>query len=179
MSFDAKKVGHNTVRLAILHRASIATSHLPNSDIPVEIATATFSLCAGTTSGFQYNLPSCFQTFEPFEQCGVEVPVPGSCCPIGFSCMPHPDEGILKCTENTNATFNFAPSSCALKLPFGEPCGALTRPSFSLSYTALNHLYFFLFFQWRVPQTTFTNLSVPSYFPRDLAPLPCTTATTA
>lgn len=42
MSFEAKKGGQNTVRLAILHRASIATSHLPYLDIPAEIATATF-----------------------------------------------------------------------------------------------------------------------------------------
>lgn len=55
--------------------------------------------------------------------CGDTVPLPGSCCPIGFSCLPHPDEGILKCSENANATFAFAPSSCTLKLPFGEQCG--------------------------------------------------------
>ncbi|BDA42795.1 hypothetical protein COCOBI_03-6880 [Coccomyxa sp. Obi] len=81
-----------------------------------------FESAEGVTSGIQYNLPACFQTFEPYEQCGTAVPVPGSCCPIGFSCLPQPELGILKCTESANATFNFAPSSCVLKLPGGQQC---------------------------------------------------------
>ena len=80
--------------------------------------------CAATTSGIQYNLPSCRNTVQQSDVCGSSNPIAGTCCPIGMSCSQSPRNSTFVCMESSNLSWDFAPPSCTQRLHPSDTCGS-------------------------------------------------------
>ena len=92
-----------------------------------------FAQCTGVTRHIQYNLPGCSNTVMAGQQCGTLGSAMGTCCPIGFDCMPSAQTpGNLTCAESKLPTYAYAPSSCTLRVPNGLQCGKLSSGLFAV-----------------------------------------------
>ena len=82
-----------------------------------------FLPCAGTTSGIQYNLPTCRNTVQLGHACGSSNPVSDTCCPIGLSCERAHGKQAYTCVEGGQLSWDFAPPTCTTLLHPNEKCG--------------------------------------------------------
>ena len=88
---------------------------------------------AGTTSGIQYNLPTCRNTVQLGGACGSSNPIRGTCCPIGLSCEQAQGKHTHTCVESTQLSWDFAPPACTTKLHPNVKCGRACASSHLLS----------------------------------------------
>ena len=95
--------------------------------------------CAGTTSGIQYNLPTCLNTVQLGETCGSDNSIKGTCCPIGLSCMRPHGRSKYTCMEGDQLSWDFAPPTCNQHLHPNDKCKLSPSHHFQTSH-ATAHL---------------------------------------